>query len=250
RKRKPIKHLVIFLGKGTSKMETKLKASEIFTGFEIINIFKLDTQELLASQIPSYIVSAILTDIPKDQIEATLRGILVRLKQVCKNKSELYRYQKQLIILSRLRKFEEKATKIVYDMPITYDVETDYLYKKGMEKGIAKGEDKGIDQQATVTVLNLILKTDFNTVQIAKLAAVTRSFVKKLENSLTTVQAIMIWKNFGVLEEGSIKTKERATQLAVALIKADTLSDKVISKVCNLSEKTVQKLRLQNKHQG
>ncbi|MEM6318493.1 MAG: hypothetical protein AAF960_12545 [Bacteroidota bacterium] len=139
-------------------------------------------------------------------------------------------------------------------MPITYDVETDYLYKKGkekgMEQGMEKGETKGIDQQATVTVLNLILKTDFDTVQIAKLAAVSRSFVKKWEKALATVQATMIWKSFGVLKEGSAKTKERATQLAIALIKVTTLSNKVVSKVCGLSEKTIQKMRLQNKDRG
>ncbi|MEM1123712.1 MAG: hypothetical protein AAGJ18_24960, partial [Bacteroidota bacterium] len=94
RKREPIKHLVIFLGKGQSKMETELPSSQVFTGFDIINVFKLDTETLLASQIPSYIVSSILTDIAAEKVESILRLILFRLKQVCRNKSELSRYQK------------------------------------------------------------------------------------------------------------------------------------------------------------
>ena len=43
-----------------------------------------------------------------------------------------------LVVLSRLRKIEDLTIKITEDMPITYDIETDYLYQKGIEKGIEK----------------------------------------------------------------------------------------------------------------
>ncbi|MEM6319347.1 MAG: hypothetical protein AAF960_16870 [Bacteroidota bacterium] len=258
RKRKPIKHLLIFLGKGKSKMKTKLPAAEVFTGFEIINIFKLSTEALLASQIPSYIVSAILTDIKADKVESVLRLILIRLKEVCKNKSELSRYQKQLLILSRLRKFEDTAIKIVKDMPITYDIETDYLYKKGIEKGIEKGigqgiergENLGIDQQATVTIISLLLKTDFPIEQIANLAVVSLDSVKKWTEALAQTRAKLIWQSFGTLNERkqAAKITERAVKLARALCTIPSLTDKVIAKVCSLSEEQVKQLRPKPKH--
>ncbi|MEM6317013.1 MAG: hypothetical protein AAF960_05045 [Bacteroidota bacterium] len=253
RKRQPIKHLVIFLGKGISKMETELPKSQVFTGFEVINIFKLNTEELLTSQVPSYVIAAILTDITTDKVESILRMILLRLKQVCKNKSELSRYQKQLIILSRLRKFEGLATKIVYDMPITYDIETDYLYKKGIEKGIEKGveqgQNQGKDQQATIIVLNLLLKTDFSMEQIASLAAVSLDFVKKLDSALGKFKAKVIWQSFGKLDErkDASKITKRATKLTVALCSINSLTDEIIAMVSGLSKEQVRKIRPKQK---
>jgi len=49
-----------------------------------------------------------------------------------------------LLILSRLRKLEPTVTKILEDMPITFeiDIEKDYLYKRGVKKGIEKGKEK------------------------------------------------------------------------------------------------------------
>ncbi|NJN35601.1 MAG: hypothetical protein HC817_16405 [Saprospiraceae bacterium] len=71
-----------------------------------------------------------------------MRLILRQLKAVCENTSELSKYIKQLVVLSRLRKIEDLTIKITEDMPITYDIETDYLYKKGIKKGIEEGIEK------------------------------------------------------------------------------------------------------------
>jgi len=42
-----------------------------------------------------------------------------------------------------LRNFGKQSEKILEDMPITYDIEKDSLYKKGLEKGLQKGLQKG-----------------------------------------------------------------------------------------------------------
>jgi len=54
-----------------------------------------------------------------------------------KEKEEIVNPRHQLFILSRLRNLEKPFTKILEDMPITFevDVEKDYLYKRGKEKG-------------------------------------------------------------------------------------------------------------------
>jgi len=54
-----------------------------------------------------------------------------------KEKEEIVNPRHQLFILSRLRNLEKPFTKILKDMPITFevDVEKDYLYKRGKEKG-------------------------------------------------------------------------------------------------------------------
>ena len=137
-KRMEIRHIVIYLGTSTPNMPTKLPEEQVYRGFDLINIHAFNHAELLSSQVPDVIILAILADYPPEKAESILRMIMRQLKLVCKNKSELSKYIKQLVVLSRLRKIEDLTIKITEDMPITYDIETDYLYQKGIEKGIEK----------------------------------------------------------------------------------------------------------------
>lgn len=54
----PVKHVVIYLGKGQAKMQSQLSEEEVFHGYEIINLHELDTDELLSSQVPEVIILA------------------------------------------------------------------------------------------------------------------------------------------------------------------------------------------------
>lgn len=60
------------------------------------------------------------------------------------DEKSLKNYVKQLTILSRLRKLEVETQKEAKDMPITYDIETDGLYLKGIEEGREIGLVQGI----------------------------------------------------------------------------------------------------------
>ncbi len=150
RRKMPIRHLVIFLGKGAPNMETQVPASQIYKGFEIVQVYNLDTQTLLSSQIPEFVLLAILSNYPKRDAEAILRLIVRRLREVSSSKSSLSKYLIQLTILARLRKLEELSIKITTEMPITYDIESDYLYKLGMQKAREKElvERKKLIEQA------------------------------------------------------------------------------------------------------
>lgn len=53
------------------------------------------------------------------------------------------KYLNQLILLSRIRKFETLADKIIEIMLISYDIEKDGLYLKGLKRGIAEGIAEG-----------------------------------------------------------------------------------------------------------
>ncbi len=133
-----IKHFVIYLGTQKPTMRTNLLEKEIYRGFDLIDIHSIDHRLMLQSQVPDFIILAILADYPPEKAESVLRLTLQQLKTACRNKSELSKFIKQLVILSRLRKIEDLTIKITEEMPITYDIETDYLYKKGIEKGIEK----------------------------------------------------------------------------------------------------------------
>ena len=233
RKRLPIRHIVVFLGAGTMTMDTQLKESEVFTGFEVINIHQMNTTDLLASQIPEVIILAILSDYSTDEREAVLRLVLQQLKQVCKNANELSRYTKQLIVLSRLRKFDETAVKIIKDMSITYDVETDYLFLQGQEKGMKIGEEKGMKigeekaklkaQKKQILSLIKMLQKQVQPDLIADFLALEESYVLAIQKELLQEKKIV----------ARLKRKQKITTISKVL----KVSELVVEALKELLEK-------------
>ena len=61
-------------------------------------------------------------------------NIITKLRLVSKDEASLKKSVQQLLTLSRLRNLGEVAEKQIEDMPITYDIEKDFLYKRGIEK--------------------------------------------------------------------------------------------------------------------
>jgi hypothetical protein len=175
RKQMEIRHVVVYLGTTEPKMQTQLEDKFVFRGFELLKIHDLDTQTLLSSQVPQVVLLAILANYPKEQAETVLRLLVKQLRALSKNKSELSRYLKQLAILARLRKLESLTVKISEEMPIVYDIETDYLYLQGMEKGFDKGQ--------LLFVRNLLANTDFADDKIALLVGTTVAFVQQVRKS-------------------------------------------------------------------
>ena len=53
RNKLPIRHFVVYLGLEPPTMRTELKPKEVFTGFELLNVRTLDTNQLLSSQVPA-----------------------------------------------------------------------------------------------------------------------------------------------------------------------------------------------------
>jgi hypothetical protein len=79
------------------------------------------------------------------------------------------KYISQLIVLSRLRKFESETIKIINEMPITYDIKTDYLFKQGIEQGIEQGSEQGIEKNR----IEVILTGWKNGIELSSLALLT-----------------------------------------------------------------------------
>lgn len=185
RKRKlPIKHFVINLGTEYFNQKNYLDKNELFEGFDIINIFSLNTEQLLNSQIPEVVLLAVLSNYPKEQSERILRLLIERLKQIAKSEHDFSKYLNQLLILSRLRKVEDLTIKINNDMPITIEVEKDFLYKQGIEKGIEKGIEQGIEKGIHNSIKNLIKNSKFDNETIANLLSVDVSIVQLVRSKV------------------------------------------------------------------
>ncbi len=138
----PIRHVVIYLGEGSSSMKSELPSASVFTGFDTISLQMLSAQELLSSQVPEVVLLALLSNYKMEQTEKILRSIVKRLKELTTQPSDLQRYINQLLVLSRLRHLESITTKLLLTMPITYDIEKDSLYQKGVKKGLEQVEEK------------------------------------------------------------------------------------------------------------
>ncbi|MFK7773138.1 MAG: hypothetical protein AB8F94_13405 [Saprospiraceae bacterium] len=173
-----IKHFVVYLGKSKTKMRSKLKQEEIFTGFELINLHELKTDDFLSSRIPAEIMLAILADFDKKQSERIIRLIIEKLKLYSKNENELRKFLKQLTVLSRLRNLDSQTKKIVRIMPVTYDITKDSFYQEGLEQGLEQGLEK------TKVLIRNMLNKGFDVKTIAELGEVTQKFVKQIQKEM------------------------------------------------------------------
>ena len=178
----PIRHVVIYLGRGKSKMRTRLRPDEQYEGFELINLHRLNTDELLSSQVPEVILLSILSNFKEDRVESVLRLMLLQLKRACKSETEFLKFVKQLTILSRLRNFEVLADKIIDDMQLNYDVEKDGLYLKGVTKGRVEGKVEGRIEGKVEMVLSALSRgksyediADFTELSIARIKEIDKS---------------------------------------------------------------------------
>ena len=195
----PVRQVVIYLGSEKPKMRTQLSKEEQIKGFELRDIHNFPTQSTLNSEIPEEIILSILTDYEKSDAEKVIEEIIYKLQKASKSESELAKSIKQLVILSRLRKLEEKIEQKINDMPITYDIKTDGLYnkgimegiregiqkgiqkgrKEGIQKGMEKGIEKGMEKREKEIALNLI-KAGLNNETISKATSLSTEQIQKL----------------------------------------------------------------------
>jgi len=167
---KPIRHVVVYLGKGKASMRTQLTEEETYRGFDLVNVHELDTEVLLSSQVPEVILLAFLSNFEPQRKEAVLRLVIQQLKKYSSSKSELSRYLQQLTILAKLRNFDNEAIKIVRDMPLLHDIDIkdNILYQEGREEGIE-------------SVVIFALNKGKNYDEIIDLTGLTRAEIEKID---------------------------------------------------------------------
>lgn len=182
----PIAQFVIYLGQNPSKMRSQVPASRVFNGYNLIEMHELDYHYFLKSDIPEDVILAVLGNFDNEQAHAVLQKIIQRLKELISSKTTLQKYIYQLLTFARLRDFDitKEALEI---MAITYNIEKDALYQKGLkkgeqkgyEKGEQKGEQKGIQKEKFNTALKM-KKAGFSTQDIMKVTDLTKRQIEKL----------------------------------------------------------------------
>ena len=72
-------------------------------------------------------------------------------------------------------------------MPITYDVETDYLYLQGKQKGESEGIEQGIERgklKKSILAIRNMLQKDFELSLIAEILSVEKEFITQIQEEL------------------------------------------------------------------
>jgi len=174
--RLPIKQHVVYLGASKPNMETQLPPEMRITGFELHNLRDLPLDQSINSEVPEELILSILTDFPKAEAGKVIDKILFRLQQLTHDEATLKRYLQQLMVLSRLRKLDTDTERRVENMPITYDVETDYLYNKGIKKGI----ERGIEQTNEKAVLFALRASSVSDQEISEQLEVSLEFIQQV----------------------------------------------------------------------
>ena len=170
----PVRQFVIYLGMSEPTMITELPEEQQITGFTLRNVHDLSVEQVIHSEVPEEIVLSILTDFPPEEAESVVKQILINLKRVAKDEATLKRYIQQLLVLSRLRKLEEKTNLEVKTMPITYDITKDALYREGR----AEGKEEGL-----LEVAKRMIEKGYAVDQVASLTGISPIEIKRLKKS-------------------------------------------------------------------
>jgi hypothetical protein len=144
--------------------------------FDVIPFNTIPVERFLQSHVPEVVMLSILGNFGDKKPEVIIPEILDKLQSLSGNKTELQRLQKQLEVLSNLRKLQPLTIKFIEAMPIIYNIEEDVRFQQGIEKGIEKG--------VTPFVINLLKSGIYTPEQIAALGNVSLELVEKLRSTL------------------------------------------------------------------
>ena len=190
----PLKQIVVYLGNDTPKLiqQNVLEIIGLRLEFQVINLREVPKEAFINSEVPEEVILAVLCDFGTDHPEKVIRIILQNLMKIVGRIPRLRRYQRQLHVLSRLRKLHPISLKEIKAMPIHYDVESDELYlagiEKGIEKGIELGVEKGVEKHQHETVVRMLKTNRFTDDEIAEFAGVSVEYIRQVRMELNMFQ--------------------------------------------------------------
>ena len=175
-----VEQFVIYIGPKTPKMPLFFETERHRFEFRIVILSEIDYHLFLNSDNPEEIIFAILGNFKNEKPEKAIINIINRVHETTKNDFALKRYMVQLRVLSQIRKLEPITRTAMESISKFFKVEKDFLYIRGMEEGIEKGESK----KNIAFTKSLILETGFDDDKIAKLVGISADLVKEVREAL------------------------------------------------------------------
>ena len=179
--RLPVRQVVFYIGnKEVPNIPSVIDEINLTASFDVISFKAVPAEVFLNSQAPEVVMLTILSNFGRETPEEILPKILDKLLKLAKNPGKLKQLQRQLEVLSNLRKLQPLTIKFIEAMPIIYDIESDVRFQQGIEKGFEKAEEK-MERQFVVNLLN---EGNIPLGKIARLADVPLEFVLKIQKEL------------------------------------------------------------------
>jgi len=176
-----VKQYVIFLKDIKPTMPVFINTENHVYNFSLIRISQANYQLFLKADNPEVKMLGILANFGnKDSYEA-IKSIVDGIKTYTKSDFAESRYFKQLRIFAQLRKnLEQEFEKAMVTVSKFFKEEDDFLYKRGENKGLEKGEEK----KSRSVVENLLSELGLSDEQAARIAEVPLEYVAKIRASL------------------------------------------------------------------
>jgi hypothetical protein len=178
----PLMQIVVYIGERPAKhiLNNQLSMMGVEYNFLVIDLKRIPKDVFLQSDTPEAVLLAILADFGADKPEKVIRQILQKVQKLIGRIPRLEKYQRQLQVLSRLRKLEMPVKKEIERMPIHYEIETDGLYLEGVEKGVEIGVEIGVEKNKFDIVSSMLLQKKYSIEDIMVTLKVTEAYVRKV----------------------------------------------------------------------
>jgi hypothetical protein len=157
--------------------------------FKLVNIQSFSYRDFLKSNKPEELLLAILADFEDNHPEIITDKILEKAKMITDETFTIEKFVNQFEIISKIRNLGT----IVYqktrnNMPLDIKIEELYSYNVGKEAGIKEGIKEGIregyKERRDEMILAMLKIGKLNIEDIAKIADVSISFIRKMKKSL------------------------------------------------------------------
>ncbi|MEM9829687.1 MAG: hypothetical protein AAF944_03575 [Bacteroidota bacterium] len=182
--RLPIIQFVVYLGQEKPTMDTAWSAMNIDFQYTLRSLRDYEYQNLVASDVPEEVILAVLSDFQDQPPEEIIRLILEKVIKVVPDKLRLQRYFRQLGVLSKLRDLQPLTFKQLDEMPIEYDIQTDYLFMKGKEAGLKEGATEGmlegIKEGEKAVIVKMLKRGKLTYTQISEFTGISEKRIKQI----------------------------------------------------------------------
>jgi predicted transposase/invertase (TIGR01784 family) len=180
-----VKQYVFYVGtEEPKKMIPFIKTYNLDFRYEIISIQDFSYDTFLNSDKPEEIIMAILGNFKNIAPETIVQQIIIKLYELIGQGLRLEKYEKQLEILSKLRKLQPITLKILENMAFVYDLETDIRFQQGVEIGEERGEMRGEMKGIEKGIEKLLLAGSFTVEYIAEIYDVSVNYIKKIQEKV------------------------------------------------------------------
>jgi predicted transposase YdaD len=181
-----VRQFLVYIGKPPLRMAAGLDLPQMPYHYSLIDMHKVDCQELLRKDSPDAWVLAVLCDFKEQPPLQIVHGILTRLVERLNDEPpRLREYVSILEILSTNRELNLNIEEELNMLTINYEELPTYRMglKKGIEKGIERGVEQGVEfgaHQQALTIAANLLAEGLSQSQVARLTQLPLAEVETL----------------------------------------------------------------------